>query len=82
MWLLLANLKIKDKSKKPDNMAKWKKFKHEPENIDCLHCKFQQAEDSIPIEEFTKLDEEGKQVTVKEITIIRGSKDDVLGWVF
>ena len=32
---------------------KWKLyFKHEPNNIDCKHCKYQKAEDSIPTEDF------------------------------
>ena len=32
---------------------KWKLyFKHEPNNIDCKHCKYQKAEDSTPTEDF------------------------------
>ena len=31
------------------NNPRWKKFiKHEEKNIDCLHCKYEKAEASIP----------------------------------
>jgi len=64
---------------------KWKEFiKHEPNNIDCLHCKYQKAEDSIPKEDFTvnKFDEEGNStpLTISEITLDYGEHENVKGW--
>ena len=59
---------------------KWKQFfKHEPNNIDCKHCKFQNGEDSIPTEVFNckKYNAEGEESTeqVLEIHIyIQGTK--------
>ena len=60
---------------------------------DCLHCKFQEREDSIPKENFKVkelvLDKDGKPTgetkskTVKEITLIHGDKyQDVIGWTW
>ena len=59
---------------------------------ECLHCKFQECEDSIPKENFKinddVLDKNGKVTkkqtrTVKEITLVHGSKyEDVIGWKF
>jgi len=56
----------------------------------CLHCKFQEAEDSLPKEDYTIqapiLDEEGNQTGTKEqlvneVTIVRGAKyQDIIGW--
>jgi len=66
---------------------KWKKFlKHDELDINCNHCKFQEAEDSIPKENFVykKIkDSKSKSVisvTVKEISIVTGSQDEVIGW--
>ena len=65
---------------------KWKQFiKHEPNNIDCLHCKYQKAEDSIPSEDFqvNDYDENGLPdgtKTISEITIDYGEHEDVRGW--
>lgn len=61
--------------------------------VDCLHCKFQECEDSMPREDFIinepDLDEEGNPLpttherTISEITIVRGSKyEDIIGWTF
>jgi len=57
---------------------------------DCKHCKFQEAEDSLPKKDYTIqapiLDNEGNQTGTKkqlvnEITIVRGSKyEDIIGW--
>ena len=57
---------------------------------DCKHCKFQEAEDSLPKEDYTIqapiLDDEGNQTGTKEqlvneITIVRGTKyEDIIGW--
>ena len=59
---------------------------------ECLHCKFQKQEDSMPRESFTVnndlVDKKGKIIkkqdrTVKEITIIRGPKyDEIVAWSY
>lgn len=60
---------------------------------DCLNCKFQQCEDSIPKKCWDmnealrnkdgKLTGEFVTRRITEITIVRGSKyDDILGWTF
>jgi hypothetical protein len=60
---------------------------------DCLHCKFQECEDSLPRENFTVnqiiVDKNGKDTgktekrVVQEITISRGDKyQDIIGWSF
>ena len=58
----------------------------------CLHCKYQICQDSMPRESFKVnqevMDKNGKptgkliQKEIKEITIVRGSHDDILGWNF
>ena len=62
------------------------------EKIDlCLHCKYSKALESIPTKDFKieepSFDKNGKIIktvtrTVKEITIVNGSHDDVIGWNF
>ena len=65
---------------------KWKLyFKHEPNNIDCKHCKYQKAEDSIPTEDFEirETDPETNETTTRTITEITLDYDDnecVRGW--
>ena len=60
---------------------------------ECLHCKCQEQEDSMPRENFTVDDsivnQETGEVTkkqtktVKEITIVRGKVlEDILGWTY
>lgn len=59
---------------------------------DCLHCKFDQAWQSVPQKNFETnddlLDEDGTIIAkrtrvVKEVTLVRGSKyEDVIGWTF
>jgi|TARA_R110002072_G_scaffold23192_1_gene80499 hypothetical protein len=60
---------------------------------DCLHCKFQKQEDSMPREDFTvkenDIDDNGEPLesthdkTVTEIIIDRGDKyQDIRGWKF
>jgi hypothetical protein len=60
---------------------------------DCLHCKFQAQEDSMPREDFkiieNDVDEQGNiletthEKTINEITIVRGQKyEDIIGWIF
>lgn len=59
----------------------------------CLHCKFQEQEDSMPREDFvveeSDMSEEGvamsttHEKTVNEITIVRGKKfQEIIGWYY
>ena len=51
--------------------------------MNCLHCKFEESEKSIPKNDFTIKDEKGNDVIIKEVTIVRGNKyQDVIGWTF
>ena len=67
---------------------KWKNFfKHDANNIDCKHCKFQKAEDSIPQEDFEikETDPETNETTTRIISEITLDYDDyecVRGWVW
>lgn len=78
----MAKLKINDKGKKPDSEAKWKKLKHDGTNLDCLHCKYTTAEESIPTEEFESHYPDGSTKTIKEIKVVRGKHDDAIGWIY
>ena len=53
---------------------------------DCLHCKFEEQEKSLPKENFRITENRKNQTTtrtVKEITIVRGSTyQDIIGWTF
>ena len=59
-------------------------------NPNCQRCKFEEAEESIPKADFTvkkpvdPMDPNGPQneKVVKTVKVIRGSMDDVIGWVF
>ena len=45
---------------------------------ECMSCKFQEQENSLPKQKFTVDDKE-----VKEITIVRGSKfEEIIGWTW
>ena len=56
----------------------------------CLHCKYEICENSMPRNSFKVLDQDydikgnpkGKprEREIKEITIVRGSHDDIVGW--
>jgi len=57
----------------------------------CLHCKYSKALESVPSENFKVNDDirdKNGKVTkkqtkiIKEITIVKGSHDDVIGWNF
>ncbi len=58
----------------------------------CLHCKFDECEKSMPRECFDVIiskktdgepNGEMETVTINKITIVRGKKyDDIIGWVF
>jgi len=79
----LADIKISN-PEKLDN-PRWKEFiKCDPNDIDCLYCKYQKAEDSIPKQSFTIMEQDENDVlksrVVKEIKIKYGSHDDVEGW--
>ena len=58
---------------------------------ECLHCKFEQCWKSVPQKDFKVnddiIDKNGKVTkkqtrTVKEITLVRGKFEDVIGWTF
>jgi hypothetical protein len=59
---------------------------------ECLHCKFELAWKSVPQKDFEYnddiIDKNGKVTkkqtrTVKEITLVRGSRyEDIIGWTF
>ncbi len=58
---------------------------------ECKHCKFTECWQSVPKKDFTVndyiIDKDGKVTkkqtrTVKEITLVRGSFEDVIGWTF
>jgi hypothetical protein len=66
---------------------KWKDFyKHDDKNINCKHCKYQTAENSIPKKDFqTATVDKNKKISmriVKEVTIVRGSDEDIIGFNF
>jgi len=83
-------LKINNLEKNP----KWKKVlvcTCEGKLDLCLHCKYSNALESIPSKDFKVsndvMDKNGKVIKkqtriVKEITIVKGSHDDVIGWIF
>tara|TARA_R110002051_G_scaffold174404_1_gene244644 strand:+ start:424 stop:708 length:285 start_codon:yes stop_codon:yes gene_type:complete len=52
----------------------------------CMNCKYQQAENSLPKSNFNQvsIDKKGKETLriINEITIVRGSHDDIIGWTF
>jgi len=76
------------------NNPKWKKVlvcTCKGKINECLHCKYSKAEKSVPKENFKVnddlFDKNGKVSkkqtrTVKEISLIIGSHDDVIGWNF
>jgi len=74
--------KVTDMTAEQKAVAKWKKLKHDEGNLDCLHCKMAEAEDSIPTEEFDVKDDLGNPRTIKEITVVRGRYGDCIGWTF
>ena len=58
---------------------------------ECLHCKFEQCWKSVPQKDFKVnddiIDKNGKVTkkqtrTVKEIPLVRGKFEDVIGWTF
>jgi hypothetical protein len=77
-----------------NDKIRWKKIKcvcsQDPNNVihqypiqDCIHCKCEEAEKSIPLECWSVKDEKNDTILIKEITIVRGSKyHDVIGWKF
>jgi hypothetical protein len=58
-------------------------FKDKFPLIDCLHCKFEKCEKSLPKQDFTIKDKDGNPTTINKITIVRGSRyQDIIGWSF
>lgn len=77
--------------KMPCTCNKGNVMESHPISRNCKHCCYKQAEDSMPRESFKVnepiIDKDGKQTGVivkhiKEITIKRGSHDDIVGWSF
>lgn len=80
-----------------DDKIRWKKIPcvcsqderdvtHRYPIASCIHCKFQECEDSLPREPFDVIDnKKGRSITrhITKIEIVRGKKyDDILGWQF
>jgi hypothetical protein len=60
------------------NNPRWKKFiKHDEQNIDCLHCRYEKALESVPTKDF-----EVEGHIISSITITYGRHDDVIGWSY
>ena len=96
----MAHLKINNKIDNP----RWKSIpcscKHDNKHIEldypiynCLHCKFEECENSCPTESFfiteqivdkdNNLIGETKQREIKEITLDIGKKyQDIIGWYY
>ena len=94
MKLKINNLKDDDKiiwKKMTCTCKKGVVMEEHPVKI-CLHCKYQMCEDSMPRESFKVndpiLDKNGNATgkvnvrEIKEISIIRGLHDEIVGWTF
>ena len=65
---------------------------HDYPLIECLHCSYEICENSCPTESFiineqildkdNKPTGETKQREIKEITLVNGKHDDLIGWTF
>lgn len=80
----MAKLNREDpvKTSKGEANLKWKKkFVHVENVVDCKHCIYTRRELSIPVDTFKIKKKDGSDRTVTTIRIIRGSEDDVIGWV-
>ena len=73
-------LKINDSMENQEK--RFKSIKHTPDHINCIRCRTDKAEKSIPKKEWKVKDNKGNDVTVSEITIKRGSLDDCIGWSY
>jgi len=51
-------------------------------NPDCLVCRAERAEKSIPKKDFTIKDPKGLDFVVKTVTLKRGRYGDCVGWSF
>ena len=81
--------KLKDSGKKEKDF-KWKILKHNSNDLDCLHCKYLKAENSLKDKikdmkdtDTTKYkDKSGVETThtFKLLKVFRGRHDDVIGW--
>lgn len=49
---------------------------------ECTFCRYEKCWNSVPQKEFSVKDRLGKTKKVNEITLVRGSKEDVIGWEF
>lgn len=55
---------------------------HTANHIQCIRCKIDIAEDSIPKKNFIVKYKGKPDKTITEITLMRGSFDDCIGWSF
>jgi len=86
---MISKAKIKDTSKKEEDFI-YKKIKHNENVLICEHCKYERAETSLKdiISSMKVTDKSdfpnatGGKVskTFKNMTVIRGRYDDVIGW--
>jgi len=76
---------MKDKSKR------YEVLKHEENNLDCLHCKYDKTEKSLvdkiksmkDTDKTQGLDKDGVTIltkTFQKLVVKRGRHDDVIGW--
>jgi hypothetical protein len=81
--------KMKIRNLKDDSKILWKKIPcickkgivmESYPMVNCLNCRYQQCEDSIPRESFKIKDHKGKVKEITSITLVRGTHDDVMGW--
>ena len=87
----LSKSKIKDTSKREKDF-KYKKFKHDSEAPLCTHCQFKEREQSLKDLLNSRNDNDTTELfndkgvslgnkKIKEIKVLRGKYDDVIGWV-
>ena len=84
-------MKLKINNLKDDSKILWKKMSCtcNKSNVmeshpvkECLHCKYTICEESMPRQSFIIKDKKGKDIEITQITIVRGSHDDIQGWQF
>ena len=82
--MALPKNKITDTKKSLDEFI-YRKIKHDAEDIDCLHCKYERSEQSLKdkIESMKVTDTIKTDAGVKtfvQMEVYRGRYDDVMGW--
>lgn len=79
---MITKSKITDTLKNEKDF-KYKKFKHDPNNLECTHCQYEQREQSLKdnIKDSKDTDKLSDGRQFKTMKVIRGRYDDVVGWV-